>query len=217
VFRCVLGSEGCVLVPRFSGTPVAKWAWPTWVVSRRRVLEAVFILLEFPSPSRRIFIGSHSLPPLWFAVSVLQLGGWPRQERAGEDAQAPLGRAGASPRCQSHPGGGDQAVPCSRSPAAPEAAASPLRDDGRSGPLGGDRDRTVAPVIPRGPASCGAGDREIDLLVAVIMATPDAPQRGDIKNCKLFIFLSCLVRLLSWHQSSRSLSFPANVRALLSL
>jgi hypothetical protein len=37
------------------------------------VLEAVFILLEFPSPSRRIFIGSHSLPPLWFVVSVLQL------------------------------------------------------------------------------------------------------------------------------------------------
>jgi hypothetical protein len=34
-------------------------------------LEAVFILLEFPSPSRRILIGSHSLPPLWFAVSVL--------------------------------------------------------------------------------------------------------------------------------------------------
>jgi hypothetical protein len=34
------------------------------------VLEAAFILLEFPSPSRRIFIGSHSLPPLWFAVSV---------------------------------------------------------------------------------------------------------------------------------------------------
>jgi hypothetical protein len=27
------------------------------------VLEAVFILLEFPSPSKRIFIGSHSLPP----------------------------------------------------------------------------------------------------------------------------------------------------------
>jgi hypothetical protein len=32
----------------------------------------VFILLEFPSPSRRIFIGSRSLPPLWFALSVLQ-------------------------------------------------------------------------------------------------------------------------------------------------
>jgi hypothetical protein len=62
----------CVLVPRSSGTPVATWAWTTWVVSRRRVLEAVFILLEFSSPSRRIFIGSHSLPPLWFAVSVLQ-------------------------------------------------------------------------------------------------------------------------------------------------
>jgi hypothetical protein len=34
----------CVLVPRSSSTPVATWAWPTWVVSRRRVLEAVFIL-----------------------------------------------------------------------------------------------------------------------------------------------------------------------------
>jgi hypothetical protein len=32
--------------------------------------------LEFSSPSRRIFIGSHSLPPpLWFAVSVLQRSG----------------------------------------------------------------------------------------------------------------------------------------------
>jgi hypothetical protein len=53
----------CVLVPRSSGTSVATWAWPTWVVSRRRVLVAAFVLLEFRSPSRRIFIGSHSLPP----------------------------------------------------------------------------------------------------------------------------------------------------------
>jgi hypothetical protein len=84
VFRCVLRSEGCVLVPRSSGTPVATWAWPTWVVSRRRVLEAVFILLEFPSPLRRIFIGSHSLPPLWFAVSVLHRGdAWCNVERRG--------------------------------------------------------------------------------------------------------------------------------------
>jgi hypothetical protein len=47
VFRCVpLRSRVervCVLVPRSSGTPVATWAWPTWVVSWRRVLEAVFI------------------------------------------------------------------------------------------------------------------------------------------------------------------------------
>jgi hypothetical protein len=72
---CVLvcfGSEGCLLVPRSSSTSVAVWAWPTWVVSRRHVLEAVFVLLESPSPSRRIVISSHSLPPLWFAVSVLQ-------------------------------------------------------------------------------------------------------------------------------------------------
>jgi hypothetical protein len=27
VFHCVLGSEGCVLVPRSSGTPVATWAY----------------------------------------------------------------------------------------------------------------------------------------------------------------------------------------------
>jgi hypothetical protein len=54
----------CVLVHRSSGTSVATWAWPTWVVSRRRVLEALFTMLEFPSPSRRIFIDSHSLPPL---------------------------------------------------------------------------------------------------------------------------------------------------------
>jgi hypothetical protein len=26
-------------------------------------LEAAFVLLEFSSPTRRIFIGSHSLPP----------------------------------------------------------------------------------------------------------------------------------------------------------
>jgi hypothetical protein len=67
----------CVLVPRSSGTPVATWAWPTWVASRRRVLEVVFILLEFPSHSRRIFIDSHSLTPLWFTVSVLHRPGLP--------------------------------------------------------------------------------------------------------------------------------------------
>jgi hypothetical protein len=72
---CVLvcfGSEGCVLVPRSSGTPVATWAWPTWVVRRRRVLEATFVLLESSCSSRRFFISSRSLPPLRFAVSVLQ-------------------------------------------------------------------------------------------------------------------------------------------------
>jgi hypothetical protein len=52
---------------------MAAWSWTTWVVSQSRVLEVVFILLESPSPLRRIFIGPHSLPPLWFAVSVLQV------------------------------------------------------------------------------------------------------------------------------------------------
>jgi hypothetical protein len=61
-----------LLVPMSSSTSVAAGTWPTWVVSQRNVLEAVFVLLESPSPLRRIFIGSHSLPPpLRFAVSVL--------------------------------------------------------------------------------------------------------------------------------------------------
>jgi hypothetical protein len=73
VFSAVVGA--CVLrllvvfAPRTSSTPVATWFWQTegrsaeCVISRVRLSE--FILLEFQSPSRRIFIGSNSLPPLW--------------------------------------------------------------------------------------------------------------------------------------------------------
>jgi hypothetical protein len=85
VFRCVLGSEGCVLVPRSSGTTVATWAWPTWVVSRTRVLEALFILLEFLSPSRRIFIGSHSPPSM-----VRRIGPSAGSEKQGEPSSVPM-------------------------------------------------------------------------------------------------------------------------------
>jgi hypothetical protein len=73
---CVLvcfGLEGCLLVPRSSSTSMAAWARPTWVVSQRRVLEAGFVLLESPPPSRRIFIGSHFTPPSLVPVSVLQV------------------------------------------------------------------------------------------------------------------------------------------------
>jgi hypothetical protein len=56
-------------VPRTSRTPVATWCWQTEGRSAERVILGVrpsgFILSEFQSPSRRIFIGSHSLPPLW--------------------------------------------------------------------------------------------------------------------------------------------------------
>jgi hypothetical protein len=69
--------------------------------------------------------------------------GQPDEDRAGEDAQGSLGSALTSPRSRDHPGGGGRSVPCPRGRAAPEAPASSLRDDGRSGPLGGDRDRTV--------------------------------------------------------------------------
>jgi hypothetical protein len=58
-----------VFVPRTSSTPVATWFWQTEGRSAECVILGVrpseFILLEFQSPSIRIFIGSHSLPPLW--------------------------------------------------------------------------------------------------------------------------------------------------------
>jgi hypothetical protein len=51
-------------------------------------------------------------------------------------------------------------------------------------PLGGDHDRAITPVAARGSASRGAGDREIDLLVAVVAAAPDAPQCEDRESCE---------------------------------
>jgi hypothetical protein len=71
-----------VFVPRTSSTPVATWFWQMEGRSAERVILGVrpseFILSEFQSPSRRIFIGSHSLPPLWspnrsFTKSVHQI------------------------------------------------------------------------------------------------------------------------------------------------
>jgi hypothetical protein len=57
-----------VFVPRTSSTPVAMWFWQTEGRSAEYVILGVrlseFILSEFQSPSRRIFIGSHSLSPL---------------------------------------------------------------------------------------------------------------------------------------------------------
>jgi hypothetical protein len=75
-FRVVSAVVGaCVLrllvvfVPRTSSTPVVTWFWQTKGKSAERVILGVrpseFILSEFQSPSRRISIGSHSLPPLW--------------------------------------------------------------------------------------------------------------------------------------------------------
>jgi hypothetical protein len=52
-----------VFVPMTSSTPVATWFWQTEGRSEECVSLGVrpseFILLEFQSPSRRIFIGSH--------------------------------------------------------------------------------------------------------------------------------------------------------------
>jgi hypothetical protein len=75
-FRVVSAVVGaCVLrllvvfAPKTSSTPVATWFWQTEGRSAEFVISGVrpskFILLEFQSPSRRILIGSHSLPPFW--------------------------------------------------------------------------------------------------------------------------------------------------------
>jgi hypothetical protein len=76
VFRVVSAVVGAwelrllvVFVPRTSSTPVATWFWQAEGRSADYVILGVrpseFILLEFQSLSRRIFISSHSLPPLW--------------------------------------------------------------------------------------------------------------------------------------------------------
>jgi hypothetical protein len=58
------GSEGCVLVPRTSSNPVATWSWSTLVVELETCVGSRVHLVGPLSPSRRIFISSHSLPPL---------------------------------------------------------------------------------------------------------------------------------------------------------
>jgi hypothetical protein len=55
---------------------------------------------------------------------------------------------------------------------------------------------------------CGAGDREIDLLVAAVAATPDAPKHGDRKNCKLFVFSSGCICFLVAALIFSELAFP---------
>jgi hypothetical protein len=56
-----------VFVPSTSSTLVATWFWQTEGRCAEHVILGVrpsrFILSEFQSPSRRFFIGSHSLPP----------------------------------------------------------------------------------------------------------------------------------------------------------
>jgi hypothetical protein len=56
-----------VFILRTSSTSVTTWFWQTEGRSAERVILGVrpskFILLELQSPLRRIFIGSHSLPP----------------------------------------------------------------------------------------------------------------------------------------------------------
>jgi hypothetical protein len=55
-----------VFVPRTSSTTVPTWFWKTEGSAERVILgvrPSEFTLSDFQSPSRRIFIGSRSLPP----------------------------------------------------------------------------------------------------------------------------------------------------------
>jgi hypothetical protein len=72
--------------------------------------------------------------------------GRPRKGGAVEDPQGSLGSGKAPSRSRGNLIESPRAVPCSRSCAAPEAVAPPLQDDGRSGPLGGDCDRSEPPA-----------------------------------------------------------------------
>jgi hypothetical protein len=77
------------------------------------------------------------------------------------------------------------AVSRPRSRAALETAAPSPRDDGRMSPLDGDCDCAGLPIAERNPASCGTGDRDVDLYMAADMTAPDAPQPGDREIGKL--------------------------------
>jgi hypothetical protein len=95
------------------------------VVSRRRVLEAAFILLEFLSPSRRIFIGSHSLPP----SLVRRIGPSPPRPSAPAAYPRPppsvatpsSSRPATAPRLQPR-----LVEPCSQPPPHPQFPTTPL-------------------------------------------------------------------------------------------
>jgi hypothetical protein len=109
VFRCVLGSEGCVLVPRSSCTPVATWAWPTWVVSQRHVLgnsgkPVTLETLSLTKFLRHVFQGQEThdfrkpgtyeasdsrmrkIPKLWFSEEVVSRTCGSPEPRSGDGA-----------------------------------------------------------------------------------------------------------------------------------
>jgi hypothetical protein len=69
--------------------------------------------------------------------------------------------------------------------------------------MGWDGDRAGASVAAQGSASCGASDRESDLLVAATVDAPDAPQCGNGEICKLSIFSASSIHLLPWEDLLR--------------
>jgi hypothetical protein len=90
-----------VFVPRTSSTSMATWFWQTEGRGAERVILGVrpsgFILLEFRSPSRRIFIGSHSLPPpIWSPNRSFMEADEDSGAEAGGDAGAGSGAGGAA-------------------------------------------------------------------------------------------------------------------------
>jgi hypothetical protein len=64
--------------------------------------------------------------------------------------------------------------------------------------MGWNGNRARVSVTARSSASCGASNRESDLLMAAVADAPYAPQCGNREICKLYVFSASSIRLLSW-------------------
>jgi hypothetical protein len=146
------------------------------------VLEAAFILLEFSSPSRRIFIGCHSLPPLWFAVSVLHT----------LVPLARVGRPGASPATCAAPAanGAPRAV---RRPADERHLAQLLATDGPS---------ECSPAVAQRPAATPAPRRACPKRVRRVRRVADVAAHDIAPKC-----VSAFPVLLAFHSSVFKIAF----------
>jgi hypothetical protein len=65
-------SEGCMLVPRISSTPVTTWSSPTWVVESETCVGSRVHLVGVSISFEKNFYRLPFTPPLLFVVSVLQ-------------------------------------------------------------------------------------------------------------------------------------------------
>jgi hypothetical protein len=184
-------------------------------VSRRRVLEAVFILLEFRSPSRRIFIGSHSLPPSLvrrIGPSVFPRHPWPK-------APWILPRATCLPLSASYHGweraarfaGPSRASPRTRAGRGPRrttAASSPSPSYHRqAAPLFEGRTPPLARAMPEPPAMAAAWTSSCSRALSSLADTPSTlPTSHSSHSARLLARPSVPSRRSRGHRGGRRLA-----------